>query len=250
MITLGIIGVVAAMTIPTLISNYQEKQTVSKLQKVYATLKNALEMAKVDNGDYDTWSWNQIPQTDSKRIQYFWETYGFPYLKVAKKCFPDTAPCRSQFRINDTALSSNSGTNNGAFILNDGVSVFSWAGGDAFFPHIWVYADINGDAKPNELGKDIFVMYFSPKNPGDKIGSFDDDGNFVDSGNVIEYGYGLTLYGEANGVTVDDLLDPNFIMQSVTGGNTNISCTKSGRRQTCGAAIKLNNWKIPDGYLE
>lgn len=104
--------------------------------------------------------------------------------------------------------------------------------------------------KTNELGKDIFVMYFSPKNPGDKIGSFDDDDNFVDSGNVIEYGYGLTLYGEANGVTVDDLLDPNFIMQSVTGGNTNISCTKSGRRQTCGAAIKLNNWKIPDGYLE
>ena len=54
LITLGIIGIVAAMTIPTLISNYQEKQTVSKLQKVYATLKNALEMAKVDNGDYDT----------------------------------------------------------------------------------------------------------------------------------------------------------------------------------------------------
>ena len=249
LITLGIIGIVAAMTIPTLISNYQEKQTVSKLQKVYATLKNALEMAKVDNGDYDTWSWNQIPQSDSKRIQYFWETYGFPYLKVAKKCFSDTDPCRSSFKINDTS-EFNPGQNNGAFILNDGTSVFSWAGGDAYFQHVWIYVDINGDAKPNEMGKDIFVMYFSPNNPGNKLGSLDDDGNFVDSGRVIEYGYGLTFYGEANGVTVDDMLDPNFIMQSTTGANTNISCTKSGWRQTCGAAIKLNNWKIPDGYLE
>ena len=30
LITLGIIGVVAAMTIPTLITNYQKKQTVTK----------------------------------------------------------------------------------------------------------------------------------------------------------------------------------------------------------------------------
>ena len=93
------------------------------------------------------------------------------------------APCRSQFKVNDSS-EFDLGTNNGAFILNDGVSVFSWAGGDAFFPHIWVYADINGDAKPNELGKDIFVMYFSPNNPGNKLGSLDDDGNFVDSGKV------------------------------------------------------------------
>ena len=249
LITLGIIGIVAAMTIPTLIANYQEKQTISRLQKAYATLKNALEMAKVDHGDYEMWSWNQIPQEDSKRIQYFWETYGFPHLKVAKKCFPDTDPCRSQFRINDTTL-SNPDTNNGAFILNDGTSVFSWAGGNTYFPHVWLYVDINGDSKPNEMGKDIFVMYFSPNNPGNKIGSVDDDGNFVDSGKVMQNGYGLTLYGEANGVTVDDLLDPNFVMQSETGVNTNISCTRAGKRQTCAAAIKLNNWKIPDGYLE
>ena len=35
LITLGIIGVVAAMTIPTLMQKYYEKQTVAKLKETY-----------------------------------------------------------------------------------------------------------------------------------------------------------------------------------------------------------------------
>ena len=45
LITLGIIGVVAAMTIPTLIADYQEKVTVTKFKWVYSTLANAFTMA-------------------------------------------------------------------------------------------------------------------------------------------------------------------------------------------------------------
>ena len=37
LITLGIIGVVAAMTMPSLIASHKEKETVSKLKKVYST---------------------------------------------------------------------------------------------------------------------------------------------------------------------------------------------------------------------
>ena len=33
LITLGIIGVVAAMTMPSLIQNYKERETVSKVKK-------------------------------------------------------------------------------------------------------------------------------------------------------------------------------------------------------------------------
>ena len=35
LITLGIIGIVAAMTLPTLIGKYQKKQTVTQLKKAY-----------------------------------------------------------------------------------------------------------------------------------------------------------------------------------------------------------------------
>ena len=38
LITLGIIGIVAAMTLPTLIGKYQKKQTVTQLKKSYTEI--------------------------------------------------------------------------------------------------------------------------------------------------------------------------------------------------------------------
>ena len=42
LITLGIIGVVAAMTLPTLIANYQKKVIATKLKQTYSILSNAI----------------------------------------------------------------------------------------------------------------------------------------------------------------------------------------------------------------
>src|SRR5574344_1363304 len=50
LIVLGIIGVVAALTIPNLIKHTQEQETVSQLQKVYTTLSEAYKSAENDYG--------------------------------------------------------------------------------------------------------------------------------------------------------------------------------------------------------
>lgn len=42
LITLGVIGVVAAFTVPTLINNYKEKVTVTKVKKFYLTMSQAV----------------------------------------------------------------------------------------------------------------------------------------------------------------------------------------------------------------
>ena len=57
LITMTIIGVVAALTVPTMIQNYQEKATVAKLRTVYSTLNQAFYMAKTDKGSPETWDW-------------------------------------------------------------------------------------------------------------------------------------------------------------------------------------------------
>ncbi|MDR1327933.1 MAG: type II secretion system GspH family protein, partial [Heliobacteriaceae bacterium] len=41
LITLGIIGIVAALTMPGLIANHKEKETVTKLRKVYSSIQQA-----------------------------------------------------------------------------------------------------------------------------------------------------------------------------------------------------------------
>jgi len=64
LITLAIIGVVAAMTIPTLIRSYQEKVTVTKVKKAYSVLTNALRLAVIENGTVDNWGIGSVYYTE------------------------------------------------------------------------------------------------------------------------------------------------------------------------------------------
>ena len=58
LITLGIIGIVAAMTMPTLIGNYQKNVTVNRLKKNYATISQMFTKAINDYGDPSGWSFD------------------------------------------------------------------------------------------------------------------------------------------------------------------------------------------------
>ncbi len=55
LITLAIIGVVAALTIPSLVQGYKKRVVETKLVKFYSTINNALDMSEVDNGSRLYW---------------------------------------------------------------------------------------------------------------------------------------------------------------------------------------------------
>ena len=55
LITLGIIGIVAALTIPTLISKYQERVTITRLKESYSMLAQAYQFAVNKNGSPTSW---------------------------------------------------------------------------------------------------------------------------------------------------------------------------------------------------
>lgn len=82
LITLGIIGVVAAMTIPTLMSNYREKVVLTRMQKFYSTFNQALMRSEADNGDMKNWTLGGWYDYDSNRV--FYETYLKGYVNVTK----------------------------------------------------------------------------------------------------------------------------------------------------------------------
>ena len=76
LITLGIIGVVAALTIPTLISSFNKKIVETRLVNFYSTINNAIELAEVEQGHISTW--------DYKSTIDIFERFLAPYLKVLK----------------------------------------------------------------------------------------------------------------------------------------------------------------------
>ncbi len=96
MITLGIIGVVAAMTLPALITNYKEKQTVSQLKKFYSTLSQAWLMMENEYGSIDEWGMSSTntgqtdPETGAKILdpsaQLLIAERLKPYLKIGREC--------------------------------------------------------------------------------------------------------------------------------------------------------------------
>ena len=76
LITLGIIGVVAALTIPALISNYRKSVVETRLKRSYSVLANAMLFAVKDNGESRNWA--------SVNAKTFIEQYLVPYLPGSK----------------------------------------------------------------------------------------------------------------------------------------------------------------------
>ena len=79
LITLGIIGIVAAMTLPTLIQKQQEKVLINQLKVANNTLSNALLLAYKD---YDTMQfWTDASSGAYTQVtQANFEKYFLPYF--------------------------------------------------------------------------------------------------------------------------------------------------------------------------
>ena len=58
LITLVIIGIVAAMTIPTAIAKYQKAETVNRLKQVFSQFNQAVRLSTSKYGDTSTWDYS------------------------------------------------------------------------------------------------------------------------------------------------------------------------------------------------
>ena len=160
LITLGIIGVVAAMTIPTLITNFQKRTTVAKLKRAYSVMKQAYLMSYDQVGD---------PAADeafSMGIDSYFKTYWAPYIKGTvcknyKECgYSSGSPwiAANGSKVSTVVVAPAART---TFYTNDGFLyvVFVYEhGSNGHYASSYVICDINGGKGPNQLGKDVFYF--------------------------------------------------------------------------------------------
>lgn len=89
LITLGIIGIIAAMTMPNIIAGYRKKVVETKLAKLYSSINQAIEMSEVKNSDCKYWDWGDPNNhRDSEFMENWWKKYMndyMPYVIFAKK---------------------------------------------------------------------------------------------------------------------------------------------------------------------
>ena len=163
LITIGIVGVVAAMTLPVLITNYQKQVTVDRLKKAYSVMSNAFVTAQEENGDMNTWGTNNLGNVSDgypNVIPQFLHNYIIPYLNVSIDC---GLSCKLQKDVKRYRLNGQDWSWYNYFYyviyLNDGTIVSFMVDNDS---KVWmivrIYVDINGDRGPNICGKDVFTF--------------------------------------------------------------------------------------------
>lgn len=182
LITLGVIGIIAAMTIPTLISNYQKIQTVSQLKKQYTNLAQTVRLSETDNGSNSTWDWGTVMTPRQS-----FDTYWAPYLKIAQYCnsysdcgYTATRPWKWLDGTTQWTVDVVKTTTMTSVILADGT--YMWVRNDKD-----VAIDLNGSKGPNTIGKDVFhFTVFDPQGlmPKYYYENFNDDCFANDAGDA------------------------------------------------------------------
>ena len=166
LITLGIIGVVAALTLPMVIKNYQYKQKSVALKKAYSTLEQAIIMSQQEHGDSS--EWERFPYHRDGSLKWANE-YIFKYVKKVTACEDDNWAVKCPTTLNKICNPNGSchgvGARTAIYILADGENIYLYGGGnpDANMTtdYIHVLVDTNGINPPNQYGKDVFTFTIS-----------------------------------------------------------------------------------------
>lgn len=182
LITLGIIGVVAAITIPTLYNNYQNNQYKIAAKKFYSELSSAAISIRSDNNDTLN---NYFTDNDSDAVIAALSQK----LQTSKICTKGNAvgSCWPNSTIGYYYLNGVSYPYFAALIpqssgmtLNNGLNIIIWDGYvknncNDTTPCAVIVFDVNGFKKPNQEGVDSFYigLYAQKTKPYDNAGTDD-----------------------------------------------------------------------------
>ena len=161
LITLGVIGVVAALTLPSVIASYKNQVTVAKLQKAYSVLNQAYQNSIADNGPAENWQ-----ESNEIGTKEYFNKYWRPYFKGIKDCKNNHNICGYSVQpfkyLNGTQSALSVSGSRPFFKTNDDIFfMFTNDTTDAEGNPVLmqnIYVDINGSKQPNTFGKDVFVF--------------------------------------------------------------------------------------------
>ena len=211
LITVVVIGIIAAITINIINTNVRKAEIESKLKQNYAIFNNALTQATIDNGAIDSWPIFREKGSSTLTEKEFLEKYIIPNIKLIKPLEQTSLKELGYSRV----FKQPNGSNDTNFPYTANFNVLSLNNGTIIFPIYYgnkdglvIPMDINGIKGPNVFGKDAFAFYID----------FNDFTPRV-------WGFGATLAGAS--------------------GNIN-NCKTYG--QYCATLIQAAGWKIPKDY--
>jgi len=226
LITLGIIGIVAALTMPSLIANYKKMVYVTQLKKSYSQFIQALKIMSNDSGCDDDLSCTGFFEDKAYSVDVVSQEIE-KHIKVLKDCgYGDKAGCmpslinmnpfgKSPYSDNTFMYHKFLSVDGSAYaIYDESGNCNAWRGNDDIISKVCgdVYIDVNGPKEPNTAGGDVFHFYITKK------------------ANLYPYGLAWTdISGNWTGRCGDDIIYTNSNLV---------------RGETCTGRIVEKGWKI------
>ncbi len=219
LITLSIIGIVAAMTVPNLTQSWKKQARLSQLKTAYSILSNATNIAIAENGSWDLeyidelFDENGLIRTQHTTLSFV-EKYFFPYVKTnGKGAFRGTIEKgKSVQSANYYPIYYRNGE------IDDEVNRLKYAYSvtldNGMIVHIYTFAglgtyytvDLNGLKGPNMYGNDVFVF--------------------------------IVKFGNIN----------RLVPASVDETDCTANSSDNATDHCCAGKIIKNSWKFPDDY--
>ena len=209
LITLGIIGIVAALTIPILISKHRADVTMTKVKKFYSVMSQAQIMSINENGDVETWDFQSDNSGGNEYMLNWFNKYWKPYLNSVEI-------------IDRKVLSDDELVDGGIAVkMADGsIALFgSFAGG---YVHIKLFTNPKTFYNDSYVdGKDAFLFGFSSYSSNRK-------------------------YFEVYGQNDPKWSDIEQLKYNGWGGCYKENTTNG--HPLCTRLLQINNWKVPEDY--
>ena len=215
LITLGIVGIVAAMTLPMLAENYQRRVVETRLKKFYTTFNQAILRAVEYHGPSESWNYqfsalyNDVQNYKPREIEFAFNYYLRDYLNVVQE--------QQVFYTN--------GAESKLYYLSDGSAFL-------FSPHTNVEVNFfpKNAAKclrsSDSYGVCQFVFLYNPKMVRNNCGRF----------YTYHCNKGLEPYMYNWDGTIEALYNGGY------------GCAKKGGGFYCTALIQHNDWQFPKDY--
>ena len=218
LITLGIIGIIAAMTLPMLIASYKKQEVEVRLKKFYSTFSNALLLSVAENGEMEYWDF-PTKQNSGEQITTFVNKYLFPYFTGIKECSYNDSKSEGMCTQLSTLLYPSNYYRFPVYVFMDG-GCFSILPGGSNGVAGWLHLkyDINCLGKPNESNKDIFAF-------------------------AVKYERNKSFKFKAGGNATFNVTTREQLMRYCINAENSMHAEAS-----CSALIQYDGWQIKDDY--
>jgi len=160
LIVIGMIGIVANLTIPTLTQSISNSANAKSLLKIYAALGTAINLYIADNGADFQASGLFENGNDNTAV---WNNYFKKYFIILEDCSTKSG-CFPNIKYkylsgNDWMKLIGTGTSVSEAVLNDGTLMRIWNPGVNCVGYcLEIVVDVNGFKGPNKVGRDTFLF--------------------------------------------------------------------------------------------